>query len=134
MVEGLLTRFATILWQCLCSFSVVMERPLLKVSGIVQEIVTHFLSSAVRTVRGVDTCLFTPPLHSLDSIPALSIPAPQQLRAGHALHASSGDHRDACVPDFHLSPGAQGPGHQGCKTDFSETLRHCEGEQTVTQL
>lgn len=38
----------------LISFSVVMERPLLKVSGIVQE-----------TVRGIDTCLFTPAIHTL---------------------------------------------------------------------
>lgn len=74
-----------------------------------------------------------------DSMPALSIPAPQQPRAGHVLHgsavkASSRDHRDACVPDFHLLHKHQGPAYQGCKTDFSETLRHCEGEQAVIQL
>lgn len=142
MVEGLLTHFAhDSLAVALISFSVVMERPLLKVSGIVQEIVIQFLSSPVRTVMGVDMCISTPPIHTLDSIPALQqlFPrVPLQLRAGHLLHgsASKGQQQGPlgcfmCLISTYLHKIC-GPGHQGCKTDFSETLRHCEGEQTVT--
>ncbi|TRZ10580.1 hypothetical protein HGM15179_016533 [Zosterops borbonicus] len=53
---------------------VVTEIPQLKAYGIIEEIVTQFASGSVRTVRGVDTGLSTPPVHTLNSIPA-----PQQL-------------------------------------------------------
>ena len=37
--------------------------------------------------------------------------------------ATNGIHRDAYVPDFHLSPQKHlGPGHQACKPDLSGHL------------